>query len=97
MNEITLETFQEAIRTTHGCESLLRDKATVREEFEGETVWEGKVLIFDLIDHPTATRCYAWEVDGEVTAVLRVGPVDSPETAIRASILADGEGGPEAD
>ena len=97
MNEIPLESYIEAIRATHGCDSQLWDKATVREEFEGETVWEGEVLIFDLLGHPTATRCYAWEVDAEVTAVLRVGPVDSPGAAVRASILADSEGGPEAD
>ncbi len=60
-------------------------------------VWEGEVLSFILQGHPTATTCYAWELDGEVTAVLGVGPVDSPEAAVRASILADGEEGPEAD
>ena len=86
MNEIPLESYIEAIRATHGCESLLRDKATVREEFEGETVWEGEVLIFDLIDHPTATRCYAWEVDGEVTAVLRVGGIDIVVTSARHQV-----------
>ncbi len=97
MNKIPLESFVEAIRATHGCDSQLWDKATVREEFEGETVWEGEVLIFDLLGHPTATRCYAWEVDGRVMAVLREGAVDSPDAAVRASILAGGEGGPEAD
>jgi hypothetical protein len=37
---------------------------------EGHTVWEGEVLIFDLLDHATAPKCYAWEVDGQVTTVL---------------------------
>ena len=32
--------------------------------------------------------CYAWEVDGEVTAVLHTGPVESPQDAVRASIMA---------
>ncbi len=41
--------------------------------------------------HPTAQRCYAWEVDGQVTTVLHTGRVDSPVAAVRASILADGE------
>ena len=47
------------------------------------------MLVFDLLDHPDATRCYAWEVDGEVTAVLGVGPIESAEDAVRAAILAD--------
>ncbi len=45
--------------------------------------------MFLLHDHPTAQRCYAWEVDGQVTAVPHVGPVDSPVKAVRASILAE--------
>jgi hypothetical protein len=56
---------------------------------KGQVVWEGEVLIFDLRGHPDATTCYAWEVDKNVTAVLHQGPVDSPEAAVRASILAE--------
>ena len=33
-------------------------------------------------------RCYAWEVDGQVTAVLGVPPLRSAVDAVRASILA---------
>lgn len=58
------------------------------ERFEGEPVWHGEVLVFELAGHPEADRCYAWEVDGRVTAVLGVGPVDSAVKAVRASILA---------
>ena len=61
----------------------------VREAFKGETAWEGEVLIFELCDHPTATRCYAWEVNGRITAVLHEAPVDSPQAAVRAAIVAD--------
>ena len=64
-------------------------RVDVVETFEGDTVWEGEVLVFDLIDHPTAQYCYAWEVDGQVTSVLHTGPIDSPVKAVRASILAD--------
>lgn len=38
--------------------------------------------------HPTAARCYAWEVDGESTAVLGEPPIDSALLAVRASIAA---------
>jgi hypothetical protein len=72
-------TFRKAIRATHGT------------KFEGETVWEGEVLVFKLQGHPEATTCYAWEVDGQVTAVLGVPPVRSAVDAVRASIMADGE------
>ena len=89
MNEAPLETFQEAIQATHGANSRLLCQEQVVETFEGETVWEGGVLVFELFDHPTATTCYAWELDGEVTAVLHQGPVDGPQAAVRAAIMAD--------
>ena len=60
------------------------------ETFQGATVWEGEVLVFQLQGHPTAQRCYAWEVDGEVTAVLGEGPVDGPQAAVRAAIMEEG-------
>ena len=44
----------------------------------------------DLQGHPTAERCYAWEMDGgEVTVVLHEGVVNSPATAVLAAIMAD--------
>jgi hypothetical protein len=40
-------------------------------------------------DYPSATKCSAWEVDGEVTAVLGEGPVKSARLAVRAAIAAE--------
>ena len=67
----------------------------VKEEFEGQTAWEGIVHVFDLADHTEADRCYAWSspIDGsekrKFYAVLHIPPVDSPEKAVRASIIQD--------
>ena len=96
MNEVPISAFQDAIRATHGAEAEPVARVYVDERFEGKPVWQGEVLVFDLLDHQTATRCYAWEVDGTVTAVLHTGPVDSPVKAVRASILADEPPAPEA-
>ena len=54
------------------------------------------MLIFDLIDHPTAKLCYAWsyrtnEGRDRTVAVLHQGPVDSPRAAVRAAIVAEHE------
>ena len=87
MNEQPISEFEKAIQATHGCRSALRERVEVRETFRGETTWEGEVLVFDLIGHPTATTCYAWSVDNEVTAVLNDWLVDSPSKAVRASII----------
>ncbi len=85
----TPTSFQHAIRQNHGCGSHLLTREHVIEKFKGGMVWDGEVLKFLLHHHPTARFCYAWEVDGRVTAVLHAAPVDSPVAAVRASILAE--------
>lgn len=92
MNELPLDGFRHAIRKTFGSECQLVGRERVDEYFEGEPVWQGEVLIFDLLGNDISTRCYAWEKDGQVTAVLHTGPIDSPLKAVRASILADEPG-----
>lgn len=81
----------EAIRAGHGVGSKLLAKERVTERFQGETVWTGEVLVFELEGHPSAELAYAWEVDGEVTVVLGEGPVRSAQDAVRASIMSEGE------
>jgi hypothetical protein len=71
----------------------------VRETFEGRTAWEGVVHVFDLAGHPTATRAYAWSssIEGSTKrrffAVLHQPPVDSPQAAVRAAIVAEHKSG----
>ena len=74
MNELSLKGFQHAIRQTHGAEAKIADRVNVNERFKDQSVWSGEVLVFNLEGHPTASRCYAWEVDGKVTAVLHEPP-----------------------
>ena len=92
MNELPIQSFKQAIRATHDAEADLIARKRISETYEGETVWQGEVLVFLLTDHPTALKCYAWEVDGQVTAVLHTGPVDSPVKAVRAAIVSDHDG-----
>jgi hypothetical protein len=69
--------------------------APVREEFCGQTVWDGVVHVFDLTDHPTATRAYAWSspIEGSTKrrffAVLHTERINSPLEAVRAAIVAE--------
>ncbi len=88
MNEQSIATFQGAILATHGCESEHIATVYVLETFNGRTIFDGDVLVFDLIGHPTALTCYAWSMDDQqVRAVLREEPVDSPEAAVRAALV----------
>ena len=89
MNDVPLSTFEEAIRATHGAEAELAYRVRVVETFDGETVWDGEVLVFNLRGHPSASKCYCWEVNGQVTAVLGLLPVRSARHAVRAAIVAE--------
>jgi hypothetical protein len=84
--------LKDAIRATHGCESLHVESVPFKEVFEGQTAWEGTVEVFDLVAHPQAKRAYAWSYrDGDqnkTIAVLGIPPVDSPQSAVKASIAA---------
>jgi hypothetical protein len=84
--------LKDAIRATHGCESLHVESVRVKEIFEGQTGWQGAVEVFDLIGHPKAKRAYAWTYrDGDqnkTVAVLELPPVDSPQSAVKVAIAA---------
>src|ERR1700745_3235857 len=89
-----LEELCDVIRRLHGAEASHVESVTVKETFQGQTVWEGVVEVFDLIGHATATRVYAWthQTDDPKkpkrhVAVLHVHPIVSPQTAVRAAIV----------
>src|SRR3989440_5254780 len=88
-----IEELRDVIRKLHGVESNHIESVPVKETFQGKTVWEGIVEVFDLHGHPKATRVYAWahETDDPQkprrhVAVLHIHPVTSPVLAVRAAI-----------
>lgn len=78
-----------AVEHLHHCSARYLDLDEIEESFEGERVWSGAIATFTLENHPIASTCYAWKEPGRIFAVLRIGPVDSPLNALRASILSD--------
>jgi len=82
--ETSIHDFERAIKRIYGCLSALHSRRIVNELFRERAVWHGEVLTFDLLNHSTAARCYAWATDGEVTVVLHDESVDSPRAAVRA-------------
>src|SRR3954447_1725617 len=83
------------IERMHGGTATLAQSVPVRETFQGQTVWEGVVHVFDLAGHPTATRAYAWPFPAEgsdqprYVAVLHTDRINSPVEAVRAAIVAE--------
>jgi len=83
--------MREIINNLYGSESEYVDSVLVRDVFNGETVWEGVVEVFDLVDHPKASKCYVWAYpdnnkDTKYIAVINVPPINKPLDAIRAAI-----------
>lgn len=88
--------LKDVIRKLHGSEATHVETVPIKETFQGETVWEGEVEVFDLHDHPKANRVYAWshetddaEKPKRHVTVLHVPPVTSPVLAVRASMIQD--------
>jgi hypothetical protein len=89
-----IDDLKEVIRRLHGVESTHRQSVPVKEVFQGETVWEGIVEVFDLHGHPKANTAYAWAHNTDDPAnpvrhvsVLQIPPAVSPITAVRAAIV----------
>lgn len=87
--------IQSVFLKLHGCDASYVETVPVEEVFQGETVWQGDVEVFDLKGHPKATRGYGW---GYVTSdsggrryftILELPPVDSPQTAVKAAIMSE--------
>ena len=91
----SLEQLRSAIEKMHDCRAELLSTAPVEEVFKGETVWTGDVSTYRIEGNPLSDRCYAWTEYDEKTekdryyAVLRMGPVQSPLDAVRASLIKD--------
>ncbi len=101
MAEAEVDQLKQAVEQMHGGSAQLAQSVPVRETFEDKPVWEGVVHVFDLTGHGTATRAYAWSspIEGRTKrrffAVLHQPPVDSPQAAVRAAIVAERRQGGE--
>ena len=92
MNDNVISELRNTIRRLHGVESRHIESVPVKETFQGTTVWEGIVEVFELVGHPNAPKAYAWAHDANGqkqrhVTVLHVAPVDSPQAAVRAAIV----------
>jgi hypothetical protein len=89
-----IEELKDVIRKLHGVESTHRISVPVKEVFQGKTIWEGIVEVFDIHGHPEANTAYAWshetdnpDVPRRSVTVLHIPPAVSPESAVRVAIM----------
>lgn len=98
-----IDELRGVILRLHGVESTHVQSVPVKEVFEGRTIWEGIVEVFDLIGHPKASRVYAWshETDDPKKprrhiTVLHIAPILSAEAAVKAAIVQEYRNAEEA-
>jgi hypothetical protein len=88
-----IDELRDVIRRLHGVESTHVESVPIKEVFQGKTVWDGIVEVFELHGHPKAPKIYAWayETDNpkkpKHVTVLHIGPITSPLLAVRAAIV----------
>jgi hypothetical protein len=82
------------IKHLHGVDATHVESVPVTERYQGKTIWEGVVEVFDLVGHPKAPRLYAWTHETDDPAnpqrhvtVLHIPPIVSPLLAVRAALI----------
>lgn len=91
-----IEELRDVIEKLHGIRATHVETVPIKEEFQGQTIWEGEVEVFDLHGHPETNRVYAWAHETEDAdhprrhvTVLHIPPATSPRKAVQASIVSD--------
>ena len=97
--EVGDDQLRQAVQGKHGGKAVLIQVAIINEEFQGKTVWEGVVHVFNWYGHPKATRAYAWSSPTKGTeprrfhAVLNLNGIRSPLDAVRSAMPSERNGG----
>jgi hypothetical protein len=89
-----IEELRDVILHLHGAKATHVESVPVKEMFQGETVWDGIVEVFDLHGHSTAIWIYAWTHDTDdpenpkrYVTVLHGHPIISARDAVKAVIV----------
>jgi len=89
-----IDELRDVIHHLHGATATHRESVPVHETWQGKTVWDGIVEVFDLHGHPKTDTVYAWLHDTgnpenpfQHVTVLHIHPALTPLAAVRAFIM----------
>lgn len=80
-----IDRLRAVVEHLHKCQAAHVNTVPVHEVFQGETVWQGDVEVFDLTGHPKAKRAYGWsygEPEKFIT-ILELPPVTDAQSAVK--------------
>jgi hypothetical protein len=92
-NRSDIDDLKKAIKDLYHYKASHLKEVALIEKYGPSTVWRGIVHIFKITGHPETDICYAWSspIDGSKKrryySVLKIPPIDSPEKAVRATIV----------
>jgi hypothetical protein len=80
-----------AIEDRAKCSAVYYQTQPVKISMDGKTLWDGKVEIFQLKEHPQAKLAFGWGFKNdkdkmEYIVVIGVPPLDSPLQAVKAYV-----------
>ncbi|MBI1760298.1 MAG: hypothetical protein HYR56_02580 [Acidobacteria bacterium] len=85
--------LQDAIRHHYGGEARHLETVPITERFQDQTVWDGKVEVFELVSHPDAEKLFAWGFDDpereqnlQAVIVPAKPPIITPRQAVQAYV-----------
>jgi hypothetical protein len=89
MSEELADELRLAVQQLHASPSRLLGGAPLSEPELRPQALGGAVYVYELLTHPTATKCYAWAAPSRgrstvMHAVLHSGAITSPEAAVRS-------------
>ena len=79
---------QVALTQLHNCGAIWRESVSIHEIFQGKTLWQGEVEVFDLHNHPKAKRAYGWTFGQpeEFITILELPPVTDAASAVKVGV-----------
>ena len=85
------ENLLTAIEHRGNCGAIYRQTQPVRLSMGGQVVWQGKVEVFELKDHPQAKQAFGWGFQNsqnktEYITVIGIPPLDTPLSAVKAFV-----------
>ena len=80
--------IQITVSQLHNCGAVWRQSVPVHEVFNGHTLWQGDVEVFELNGHPKAKRAYGWTYGDpeQVITILELPPVKDAQSAVKVGI-----------
>ncbi len=85
------EALLAAIENRAKCHAVYLQTQPVRLAIDGKVVWNGKVEVYQLKDHPQAKLAFGWGYQNdqkkiEYVTVIGVPPLDNPLSAVKAFV-----------